>query len=295
LMERLDHFQWNPESVMPEGGWKVWGGRATPEFVKQVNDEARQMFGEADFKVVDPVLHPNPKLISVACFGLLQREVEFVVPFHRSLRLPLRFGKERQPVRFFGSMGEQSERYGKNVKVLAFRPVDRSFALEIACKDTADKVILYRPAERQDFSKACEWIKQWRADHDSESSLPGSWEDRRLHWNDELRIPYVSFATVADMKDQLKGDRYYEGSPVPWFISRAEQKTKFELHEKGARLRVSNSTQMDPFAGPPPTVPRKFIFDRPFFVFLWRDKAEWPYLGVWVGDVSALESMKTAQ
>lgn len=286
LMERLDDFQWKPETVLPESGWKVWGGRATPESVKLVNEEAQEMFGKADFKVVDPVNG------SIACFGMLQRDVEFVTPFHRSMRVPMSFGQEGHSVRFFGALGEQSERYGNRVKVLSYRPVDRSFALEIDCKGEDDKVVLYRPAKRQDFSRACAWIRQWRAGYDPQEALTGSWEDRVLHRDDEVRIPYVAFDTVAEMKDKLRGDRWYEGSPVPWFISRAEQKTKFELHEKGARVRVETSIQMDPFAGAPATVPRKFIFDRPFFIFLWRDKAEWPYLGVWVGDVSGLETME---
>ena len=39
--------------------------------------------------------------------------------------------------------------------------------------------------------------------------------------------------------------------------------------------------------------PRRFVFDRPFFIFLWRDKAEWPYFGAWIGDSSALVPFPT--
>ena len=69
------------------------------------------------------------------------------------------------------------------------------------------------------------------------------------------------------------------------------QKTEFTLHEKGARVRVETTIQLDPFSdhNSQSNHPRKFIFDHPFFVFLWRDKADWPYLGLWVGDDSALQ------
>lgn len=225
---------------------------------------------------------------------MLQRDVEFATPFYRSGNFPMRFGKERHPVHFFGSLGEPSGGDRGSVKVLAYRPVDQSIALEIDCKGTDDKVILYRPAKHQDFSKACAWIRRWRADFHAEDSLSGSWEDRRLHADDEVRIPYVSFDVVSEMKDHFQGIRWYEGSPVPWTISRAEQKTKFELHEKGARVRMETSIQLDAFGGKDefPNVPRKFLFDRPFYIFLWRDKAEWPYLAVWVGDVSVLQAME---
>ena len=41
---------------------------------------------------------------------------------------------------------------------------------------------------------------------------------------------------------------------------------------------------------PPPMVPRDFHYNRPFFVFLWREGAEWPYVGAWVGDDAGMES-----
>ncbi len=42
----------------------------------------------------------------------------------------------------------------------------------------------------------------------------------------------------------------------------------------------------------PPMVPRHFIYGRPFFAFLWRDGAEWPYFGVWNGNDTALEKVQ---
>jgi hypothetical protein len=49
--------------------------------------------------------------------------------------------------------------------------------------------------------------------------------------------------------------------------------------------------EVEPFAGgPPPNVPRRFVYDRPFFLFLWRDQAEWPYFGAWIGDDSAMQA-----
>lgn len=58
------------------------------------------------------------------------------------------------------------------------------------------------------------------------------------------------------------------------FDWKAEQRLKFELTEKGAKLRAEVEMLAAPFGEPPPpppTVPRFFHYDRPFFVFLWRD------------------------
>ena len=214
--------------------------------------------------------------------------MEFTDPFYRSAKVPLEFGKGKSPVRFFGATGEEADRYGESVSVLAYRPVDGSYALEISCKGMDDKVILYCPSKAQDFATACRWIKEWRMNFDKSDALPGNWDDRHLHEGDEVRVPYVTLDATADFADLLQGGRYHGNADDPWKIRIAEQKAKFKLHEQGASVRAEASIEADPFFTEPETYPRRFIYDRPFFVFLWREKAEWPYLGVWVGDVSAL-------
>lgn len=283
LMSRLDSFRWEPENVMPEAGWKTWAGVATDEFLKKVNAEAAHLTG-GNNPLFDLSEERDPD--TIASFGLLDREVEFLKPLHRSVRVPMEFGVGKSSVHFFGTKGEQAAAYGEAIKVLAYRPVDGSHALEISCKEGDDKVILYLPAKSQNFASACQWIREWR-----QSWRPGShgaWDHGHLHRGDELRIPYVSLNTVAEFSEQLNSRCHYQTSGDPWTIRRAEQRTQFELFEKGARVRLLASIELDPFAGPPPTIPRRFIYDRPFFVFLWRDQAHWPYLAVRVGDASIL-------
>lgn len=287
LMARLDAFQWKPDTVMPKGAWKTWAGPAEEEFLKKVNEEAAGMTGESQgpFRLSDERI-PG----TIACFGLLDREVEFEKPFYRSTKVPLQFGASKTAVHFFGARGDQAGDYGESVKVLAHRPVDGSHALEISCKGIDDKLILYRPAKPQDFATACHWLREWRKTYQWNAALPGNWDDRLLHKEDEVRVPYVSLDVTDELSAELQGLRYHANSSVPWRVIRAEQKTKFELFEKGAKVRVETSIEAGPF-GPsePKTVPRRFAYDQPFFIFLWRDKAEWPYLGVWVGDASALQ------
>lgn len=286
LMTRLDDFEWNPEKVMPEGRWKTWAGEASEEFLKTVNAEAAELTGEPEGPFALGDFTPG----TVACFGLMDREVAFKKPFYRSEKVPLKFGPEKTPVRFFGTIGEMAGSYGETVKVLSYRPASGSHALEISCKDGDDKVLFYMPPGKQDFATACKWLREWRKTHAPKAELSGRRNDRLLHEGDEVRVPYITLDAEEDLTSQLQGSRFYGNAGDPWTISRAEQVTKFELFEKGARVRIEASIELDPF-GPAArrTVPRRFVYDRPFFVFLWRDDAEWPYLGVWVGDDSALQ------
>ena len=125
--------------------------------------------------------------------------------------------------------------------------------------------------------------------------LPGKYgtlEHPQLHRNDDVRIPYLKFHNKTNFAPLLQGGRYYGAEGDPWRIYHADQRLDFELTEKGARVRVYAEAGAEPFGDPPPpppTIPRKFHYDRPFFVFLWRDKAEWPYFGAWIGNAAAME------
>jgi hypothetical protein len=288
LMTKLDAFKWNAGQVMPEGSWKTWCGPATQDFLKKVNEEAATLSQTKNgpFKLASE----NPA--GLASFGLLDREVTFIKSFARCIKEPINFrvGSAKQPVQFFGTKVEDDVGFAESVLVLAFRPVDQSFAIQISSKQSDDKVILYRPAKEQDFASACHWLRTWRSQFNADKERSGAWDDCFLHAGDEIQIPYVDLNTTADLSNRLGGRRDHQGHP--WVITRAEQITKFQLHEKGARVRVEVSLEASPLAATPQTTPRKFIFDRPFFVFLWRDKAEWPFFGAWIGDASALKAFQ---
>jgi len=291
LMEKLDGFQWSAKSTMPDGAWQTWSGPATMEFLNQVNREAAMMTKEAEGPFRLQTVHPDNR----AAFGLLDREVTFQKGFirSRSAALPFRANGEEKPVSFFGARHELIEALQDSVRVLAFRPVDRSHAIQIRCKQADDTVILYLPPKPQDFATACDWLRTWRKELKPDPKRYGAWNDPSLHSGDEIRIPYIDLKTTGDLSSKLSGTRVFGKNP--WVIIRAEQMTRFQLHEKGARVRVEVSIEADPFAdggGPPPNIPRRFIYDRPFFVFLWRDNAEWPYFGAWIGDHSALKPFK---
>jgi hypothetical protein len=297
LMAKLDGTQWKPDAVMPEGSWKTWGGQATQAFLDQLNREAMELTGDAAAPFKLPAQSSNNTL---ACFGILDRKVEFVKPFYRSKKIPMEFkiGEQMQSVRYFGAPLARIDEFHDSVRVLYWRPSERSHAIEVTCKQKGESLVLYLPGKPQDFSTACGWLHKWRSEPPpaDPSTMTGTANDPFLHYQDQVKIPYVSLDVRAGFEELLKANkRFYQGQPLPLIIIAAEQHTRFKLHEKGAEVRVEASLAAGPFGEPPkppPTVPRHFIYDRPFFAFLWRDGAEWPYFGVWVGDVSALERVR---
>lgn len=292
LISRLDTFTWKTESVMPDDHWKVWSGPPTGEFLAKVNAEAAKMTGEEN----GPFKLENREPDTVVIFGLLNREVTFRKELHRSRKVPMNFrsGDTETKVRFFGVKGEPSKEFNDTIRVLAYRPSESCHALQILCKESDDTVILFRPpaGKPMDFFTACEWLRTWRKAWTEDTRKGLGHDDPTLHKRDEIQVPYVMLDTKHDFTSDLASRRFYKGQPLPRKITRAEQHVEFELHERGARVRAEVSLD-DPFAsGPPPeppVYPRRFLYDAPFFAFLWRDGAEWPYFSTWVGDTSAMQ------
>ncbi len=286
LMERLDRFKWNAQAVMPRDRWKVWSGDATRELINKANAEAAQMLGEkkGPFKSV-----PRPG--ALLALGLLDRDMIFKKQLHRSVAAPLGFHSSdgrKSEVRFFGTRRKASAKYGDVVRVLAYQ--EATHALQIA-SDGDDCVVLYLPNKPVGFSEACGKLREWRAN--PLKGVRGSSQDPSLHETDDVRIPALKLENSTDFVPALQSLRYFKSGP-PWEIYQAEQRLKFQLTEKGAKLRVEVELGMEPFGEPPKPemTPRFFHYDRPFFVFLWRDGADWPYFGAWIGDDSSMELFK---
>lgn len=290
VMAKLDAFQFEAKSVLPDGSWQVWAGPATQEFLTQVNKEAAGITKEKE----GPFHLEGGTPDSVAAFGLLDREIEFTRALYRSGKKPLEFktASGSSPSHFFGVAGSLSARPDGSIHVLSYEPHKKSHAVELRCKNGDEAVVLYLPPADQDFATACATLRKSKSDFKVISELAGAINDPLLHEKDDLRVPYVSFDLRSDFPELTTSVRYHGAEKVPWRIFRAEQFTRFELDEKGARVRVETGASADPFGAPPPpppTVPRDFIHDRPFFIFLWRDNAEWPYFSAWIGDASALK------
>ncbi len=203
LMAELDAFRWETAKVMPEGSWKAWCGPATQDFLKQVNIEAAAITKESE----EPFVLKSETNSSLAIFGILNREVEFQHAFFRSTKIPMTFhslGMDH-PVRFFGVRDELAGKFAGSVRVLAWRPVDGSHALQITCKQADDALILYLPPRGQDFATACHWLRTWRSRFQPDAALTNGWNDSFIHRGDEIQIPYVKLESKADFTSQLGG------------------------------------------------------------------------------------------
>ncbi len=290
LMAGLDAFAWDANRDLPAGGWKVWSGQPTPEFLELANREAAQMTGEEEGPFTLPPLPPDIPLLAV--LALLNRNPAFEAEFHPdpiSLRFHTAAG-ESQTVRCFGTGNTSLSYYSKPVRILHYGADSK--ALSIAVRkdggeaDSGESVVLYQPPQRESFQAAWTKVQLWF--REGLCGERGSEADPRLHSGDQLCIPYLDLEADSNLGPRLGGARYHQGFENPWEILGAWMRTKFKMNEKGVELRVIVELLGGSWSRPVPNVPRDLRFNRPFFVFLCRDGAEWPYFGAWIGDHAAL-------
>lgn len=281
LIKELEEFEWKAEAVLPADGYAVYAGPATREFARETVASIKEKFK------IDIEGNPLPPIAQgKAAYGILLRDLKFKKKFFRSQKQALEFkartGKVHK-VEFFGTTGNHSNGYGNFVKVLHHDPKSSSFTLSVATDAEGENLIIFCPSQECSFRVAMEHVK--KALKNPLSGPYGSLKDGSLHQKDVVKIPYVTIDAESDFTKQLSGSLHYAGEPLPSHIVRALQTTKFELFEEGARVRVDVELGSDPFGAPrkPPQItPRSFVCDRPFYVFLWKKRANWPYLAAWI-------------
>lgn len=298
LITALDTTEWDEKSVMPKSGWKTWQGKATQELVDTAISEGQTLLPAGAEPPGFRLLEPDPN--NLAVFALLYTDVRFEKAFFESKKSGLTFTAldgSQSEVRFFGTAGKNSDSYKDSVSVLAYDATTKEHALQVRCRGRDEKVVLFRPAEYLSVGDALARMAELRRQFDK--GIVGveemGWEERmlkqaerKLNEGDEVRIPYLDLKFDGEFADRVAGARYFKNEDIPWRISQLTVAGRFELFEKGARLRAEVSLG-DAFGGKPPhPEPRQFTYDAPFYVFLWREGADRPYFAAWIGDASGM-------
>ena len=286
LVTRMAGFSWKENSVLPKDGWFAVTGDAS----EKLADEANQKWQGLSGAEAKPFKYNGFSEFRVAYVGM-KRDFVFRKAFSPSGSSRLTWGQDKVPVRFFGAAGEAAGRHAGTVRVLAYRPVEHCMALQLLAKEGDDSLVLYQPSESQPMIEAMRWVKTWRERWDKHEGTELGWDDKCLHSTDDLRVPEIALKGHADFGDDFKGRFWFKDTKVPHGVSQAVTDIKLEVDGIGVKFEAKAKMEMGPFGSSSAVVspvPRKFWFDRPFFAFLWRDGAEWPYAAVWFGSAEGL-------
>lgn len=289
LMDRMRAFQWDESKTLPKDGWFALSGPATPELAEKATTAWRKMAGANE-----PAIKFSDADGNLAAVVGISRDFQFKKAFKPSTDTGLMWRGSPEPLKFFGIRSTEAGDYAANVRVLAWHPAKRMQALQLMAKEGDDTMVLYMPEEPQNMLEAVTWVQAWRDEWDKRKGDGLSWDDLRLHEEDDLRIPEIDLDAEASLADSFAGLIQFKGESIPYQVGRADTMTRLQVDATGVKFSSKAEMGMG-FGGLPPTPqprPRRFWFDKPFFLFLWRDGADLPYAGVWFGDTSSFKSME---
>jgi len=287
VIEAMGKFQWNEDSILPKDGWFAVAGPETPQLAAEATRKWRALAGpgEVPFEAISNADD------AYAAFTGFKRDFAFKTDFFSSQEVRMEWGTERTPVKYFGVGASDAGLYSENVRVLVHSPEDNSQALQFLARGGDDTLVLYMPAGTMRMDDAIRLLntaqKAWRTRRED----PLGAADKRLHFLDTVRVPDVSLSQEEDLTGKFSGRLHFKDIEKSGRIDLVKTSMKLDVDAKGVMVKAKAEIQGRGFGGapaPPKNIPRRFSFDRPFFLFIWRDGAEWPYAAVWFGNAEGL-------
>lgn len=171
----------------------------------------------------------------------------------------------------------------ENTEVCSFSPPSRicdlinyhdenNFTLRLNPKDQDHEIILVKADFKADFNFT---------DHIVDTEFI----EEHITNKDKILIPMIKLDLESNYPN-ISNEQIYADSK-PFMISSVEQKVKFELNNKGAKVE----SQVE-FMGKwncAPMEPKRLIFDKPFIVYLRRKTSNTPYFVAYISNIKFLE------
>ncbi|OIQ19332.1 MAG: hypothetical protein BM557_06410 [Flavobacterium sp. MedPE-SWcel] len=170
-----------------------------------------------------------------------------------------------------------------NVRILYYKD-DNNFIIKLYPKDTAHEIILCKGLKDiTTLQQAFDAIAALTSEGDKARKEQKNWWRYRLEYEDELRIPKMTF-NIAHEYPKLAGGKLIIDKQ-DYIVESVYQRTAFILDEVGAKVEseaviefaveVMEEVEKEP-------VPKKLYFNEPFVVLLKRVDSKNPYLGLYV-------------
>lgn len=253
-------------------------GPLTREFLDDLNYALRRKFGdEAPFVTVEGMGQEW-----FIAYGFIFKDLEFTKHFE-SLREPVYFesSKGTTGVKAFGIkqfVEENSHHMKMAEQVTIFEYKDDShFIVRLQPDSKQDEIVLAKVSPGKTLLQTIETVM---------ATVTGDKDS--LDQGDTMQIPTFNFDITHSYAETL-GKHVIREENHYGPIEAALQGIRFKLNEKGARLRSfgmvigsnGGETEHD-------NLPRKFIFDRPFLIYLKEKGAKYPYFALWVDNPELL-------
>lgn len=257
------------KAMLSEDSYYTAYGKTDLELKKQIEDAIMQKFNEKS-ELLDKINWTDPNR-AYLLYAMLVKNFEFPARF--DVLKKENFGKDKEPVAYFGIDKKSNAHLYKNVRVLFYNnPWDYAVVLN----SDKDEVILYRTNSRKNFSELYSVLNKKSQKYKGNKNFIAG---------DQLKVPYMSIKTDVSY-DALCGKLIENTDKL--YIDKALQTVQFNMNNTGVKLKseaVMNIMTMSM----PLTVNakgRNFFFNKTFVLFMKEKDKQMPYFALRVKDMS---------
>jgi hypothetical protein len=299
LIDQDIHFTEDPPEVAPlnkkeftakdldDGSYVALAGFVKDGIHAKIREALKKKFnGQAS-----PHLLPNPdkspRPQDIVAYAYLFKHLEFKVPMER-LEEPLSFGNTRVSAFGLGPYKPAQQAIYPEISVVSYSGPD-DFIVELKSKAAGDQIILTKTKPGDTLLKTVTVVLDKVKTAKPDMAQPG----------DILAVPRFNFDLTRRFGEVM--GRKLIVNPFPPVassglhkildqdlqITEALQNIRFEMDEKGVRLRSESHISLSCAEEAMPRG-RHMIFDKPFLVMLKRTDAATPYFALWVEDAELL-------
>lgn len=244
-------------------------------FAKIDRELATKFQGQAKARFKpSPDLTPRPQ--DIVAYAYLFKNLEFATPFEQ-IAEPLKIRHTKIPCFGIGETPKHQHVAMLEQVVIFDYQSENDFVIELKSKSVEDRLILAKvpPAAKLD-----ETVRAVLARTENVTPTPAE-------YGDVLKVPKFTFDITRDY-NELVGLRLVVNNPQvadDLRILSAVQNVRFQLDERGVRLRSESHMALGCAKAPqPPPTRHIMVFDQPFLLLLQRKDSPVPYFAMWVAN-----------
>lgn len=252
---------------LSEESYLAMSGYGKDKIIDKINQALKNKFGDNAWKVEEEL---SPE--AIISYAFLYKALAFEKPFEK-VKEPFDFGGTK--VKAFGlvTKAEDSEEVAKQVEIFDYKNKD-DFIIRIASKSQKDEIIFAKVKPGENLSKTYTSVQNRMKSSDPE----------KMKESNKLIIPQFNFDITRNY-EELEGKGVLNKGFEDYIITKAVQRTKFTLDEKGVELKseakivLTKSVVIES---------KNLIFDKPFMIILKEKGSDKPYFILWVDNAELM-------
>ena len=281
---------------LDEDSYVALAGFVRDRIHKKIRQALKKKFkGKARPRYI-PSKSITPRPQDIVAYAYLFKNLEFAAPFE-DLKTPIKFGQTS--VKCFGVDEPKPGQDAIRSQVSIFDYISRDdFIIELHSKSESDRIVLAKVAPAATLEKTIAAVRKridaavkahgaGKAPAEKEPNAPGPLDMWPV---DILKVPKFNFDITRRYKE-LEGRLLLVKNPKvakDLFILSALQNIRFQMDERGVRLRSESHLAIGCGVSHTPEPKHIMIFDKPFLLMLRRTDAKVPYFALWVDNPELL-------